>query len=59
MNDVIGKRDDVYHLKIFDYAHEEVYPRVYQIVVPNLPLSDIDEANCRALASSFYNYIFD
>lgn len=50
MPDRIRKTVTVQPLNLADYIYGDLYDRVNQIVDPNNPLLDIDEAYFRALA---------
>lgn len=50
MSDDIGKTVEVQRRNPANYANEQVYDTIDQIIDRNYPLHDIDRACCRALA---------
>lgn len=59
MSDVTCKTVERHLLNLADYAHDDQYCKVDEIVHLNNPLRDIDEAQCRALEQSFCKYTFN
>lgn len=59
MSDDIGKTVEVQSFNFADYADDDVYASVDQILEPNHSLGVIDEAYCSVLAQSFRHHASD
>lgn len=58
MSDAIGKIVEVQPLIVVDYAHNQVYSRIDQIIDLIYSLRDIDEIHSLAPTKAFCNYMF-